>query len=273
MISFARTAFIVIGAMFWGSESPAQVFFVEPIEAGIFRSSDPTPTFLWQGKDSQAVLVMIPGGDGHLGLTAERTDLGGFYGSTLKRLSDPSLTSGSIDVVVFDSPYRLSPGSTYPTSRTTSDHLSRIESVIRYYKNKFNRPVWLMGHSNGAVSVTEFWRSIYDGDNKNLISGMIVSSSRNGISFPDETDIPVLFLGHRKDGCPKASPHVTKRVYESMLSLGRNRVEHVLIDGGEGQADNNCYSGYHVYFGANAEAADVIDKFIAKSFVQAGHNP
>lgn len=257
-----RALVVLVGAMSSTSPSLAQVFMVEPMAQA--DSAVPTPTFLWPGQDTKAVLIMIPGGDGHLGLTSERKDLGGFYRHTLKRLSDSSLTSGRLDVVVFDSPNSLHPGDAYPSSRTTSDHLDRIESVVRYYKDKLNKPVWLMGHSNGAVSVTEFWRSIHNGDKKGLIEGLVVSAPRNGISFPAETGIPVLFLHHENDGCPKADPRVSMKVYESLKSKDKNKVEYVWIKGGEDEPRNRCYSGRHMYFGAGDEAAAAIDRFIAK---------
>jgi hypothetical protein len=264
MIFIIRAALIIAFAMSWASPGTAQVFPVEPIEKGIFSSSDPTLTFLWPGKDSKAVLIMIPGGEGHIGLTPERTDLGGFYGNTLKRLSDPSLTSGALDVVIFDSPYSLPPGDVYPTSRTTSDHLSRIESVVRYYRDKFNKPVWLMGHSNGAVSVTEFWRS-----RRSLVDGLIVSSARNGIKFPDGTDVPVLFLHHEKDGCQKSTSRSSMAAYETLKAASNKKVEYIFIKGGDEEHKNNCASGYHMYFGAGDEAANAIDRFVSEFYSEA----
>jgi len=259
MASWARMTLIVVSAMCWASLISAQVIFVDPIEKD---SSGPTPTFLWTGKDAKAVLIMIPGGDGHLGLTPERTDLGGFYGNTLKRLSDPSLTSGSLDVVVFDSPDQLAAGDVYPTSRTTPDHLSRIESVVRYYKDKFNKPVWLMGHSNGGVSVTEFWKYIHGTAKEDLIAGIVISSSRIGITFPDNTNIPVLFMHHLKDNCPKADASASENAYESLKSTDKSKVAFVWIKGGEADGGRICYSGYHMYYGAGEEAANAIDGFI-----------
>lgn len=262
MISFTRTIFIFVCAVCWASATSAQVFLVDQIESGLLASSEPTPTFLWPGKNSKAVLIMIPGGYGHFGLASEQNDRDGFFRNTLKPLTDPSLTSGSIDVVIFDSPYYLPDDRAYPASRATSDHLSRIESVVRYYKEKLNKPVWLMGHSNGAVSVTEFWRNIHDGDRRGLISGLVVSSSRNGISFPDDTDIPVLFLHHEKDPCPYDDLGINMHVYENLKAIDHSKIEYALIKGGESERGNSCTSGYHMYFGAGLEVAKTIDSFI-----------
>ena len=262
MNTLMKVAIILIGVAAGTAPCTAQVIAVPSTNGGIFGSSEPTMTFLWPGRDSKAVLIMIPGGEGHLGLTPDRTDLEGFYGKTLKPLSDPAATSGSLDVVIFDSPYRMATGDTYPMSRMSSDHLGRMEDVIRYYRDKLGKPIWLMGHSNGAVSITEFWKSIHDTDKKTLISGLVISSARNGISLPDDTGIPVLFLHHRNDACAKSSSSGSWAVYESLASAGRSRTSHVWITGGESEARNSCYSGYHMYFGAGQEAASAIDAFI-----------
>jgi hypothetical protein len=134
----------------------AQVYSIEPIEKGFLYLSASTNTFVWESKEAKAILIFIPGGEGQLKLIPDRKDLGGFYGNTLKPLSDPTKTSGLFNVVLFDSPVLLPSGTL--GSRSTADHMMRIESVVLYYKAKFNKPIWLMGHSNGAVSETEFYK-------------------------------------------------------------------------------------------------------------------
>ena len=63
-------------------------------------------------------------------LSAVRLNLGGFYGATLKPLSDDNLTSGAVNVVVFDSPVLLPVGTDYPYSRQSAEHLQRIKSTV-----------------------------------------------------------------------------------------------------------------------------------------------
>jgi hypothetical protein len=247
------------------SKSFAQVYSVEPIEKGLQYSSDVTQTFLWANKASKAILIFIPGGEGQVKLKPDRKDMGGFYGTTLKPLSDSGKTSGLFDVVVFDSPMALPVGSSYPSSRATADHLMRIESVVLFYKNKLNKPVWLMGHSNGAVSVTEFYKYLQDKKQENLISGIIYSSARNGASFKSNTNLPVLFLAHEKDGCARSTPYNSKMVYEALKKTNSEKTEYVLLKGGEAEADEPCRSGYHMFYGASSEAYKAVDTF-ASSF-------
>jgi len=134
----------------------AEVIPVEPMEKCFLCSSAPSLTMYWQGKNAKAVLMLIPGGEGYIGLKPGQTDNRFHQFQTLKRLTDPELTSGHFDVVVLDSPGPLSPHQAYPSARGSSDHMVRIESAVRFYKEKTGLPVWLMGHSNGGISLTEF---------------------------------------------------------------------------------------------------------------------
>ena len=244
----------------------AEVIPVEPVLAGKNFAADKTKTFLWEAKSAKATLVFIPGGDGRLGLADDRRDLGGFYGNTLKPLSDPALTAGALNVAVFDSPAPLSEGKLYPSSRATTEHLMRIHSVVLFYREKFGKPVWLMGHSNGAASVTEFYKYLQKRGEEKLITGMIYSSGRNGSDFnPRTTGLPVLFLAHSQDGCAGSTNAESKSVYERLKQVDTARVEYVSISGGTPGGDP-CRSGYHMFTGASAQAYRAIDSFIGSFY-------
>ena len=243
------------------TSSHAEVLPVALVENGVSSTADATLTFLWKGERAKATLIMIPGGEGHLGLTPDRADLGGFYGRMLKPLSNPDITSGIFNVVVFDSPTSLNPGTTYPNSRATNDHLLRIENVVQFYKDRFNKPVWLLGHSNGAVSVTEFYKYLQKHHKENMVSGIIYSSGRNGASFNSDTDLPVLFLAHEKDGCQKSTNANSHYAYERLTKNSTKKAEYVLLKSGDSESRNPCESGYHMFFNAHEEAYRAIDRF------------
>ena len=244
----------------------AEVVSVEPVLAGKGFASDKTKTFLWESKSAKATLVFIPGGEGRLGLADDRRDLGGFYGNTLKPLSDPGLTGGALNVAVFDSPAPLSEGRLYPSSRATADHLMRIHSVVLFYREKFGKPVWLMGHSNGAASITEFYKYLQKSGQEALVAGLIYSSGRNGSDFNARTtSLPVLFLAHTQDGCAGSTNAESKSVYERLKRVDTARVEYVSINGGSSEGDP-CRSGYHMFFGASAEAYRAIDSFVGSFY-------
>ncbi len=242
----------------------AEVLSVGSLENGALSAADPMQTFLWPGASAKATLIMIPGGAGHLGLTPDKADLGGFYGKTLKPLSNPGLTSGLFNVVIFDSPTILDPGTSYPTSRARIDHLLRIEAVVQFYAERFHQPVWLMGHSNGAVSVTEFYKYLQQKHKEALISGIIYSSGRNGATFSSETNLPVLFLAHEKDDCPKSTPRNSLQEFEALKKHNTQRTEYVLIKTGSFEPQEPCRSGYHMFFNAHEEVYQAIDRFASE---------
>lgn len=238
----------------------AQVIPISPLTQDGAAPGQPTLTFLWASPQARAVLIFIPGGEGRLKLTPERNSLGGFYGGALKPLSDPTLTSALFHVVVFDSPVDLPAGTVYPVSRTSADHLMRIDSVVLYYKNKFNLPIWLMGHSNGVPSIVAYFKELQDTRQENIIEGMVYSSARNGAFFRSGTRVPILFLAHEQDGCAKSMVSNSMSHYKDLAKQGNTQLDYVLIQGGEAQG-NPCYSGFHMFNGAYEQAYRAIDAF------------
>ena len=239
----------------------AGVVSVEFKEKGLFFSDTPTHNFVWPSKQAKATLIFIPGGEGRLGITPDRANLGGFYGATLRPLSDEKLTSGAFNVVVFDSPVNLPVGTDYPYSRQSKEHLLRIEGVVRHFKELYGLPVWIMGHSNGAVSITEFYKMLQKSGAESLVEGAVYSSARNGADFTDATKLPILFLAHERDGCEKSLPARSKSVFDKQAKTNAMKTQYVVIKGGEAQPQHVCSSGFHMFYGASQEAYSAIDAF------------
>lgn len=238
----------------------AEVIPIIPLTRDGAAPAQPTLTFLWASPQAKAVLIFLPGGEGRLKLTPGRESLGGFYGGVLRPLSDPKLTSALFHVVVFDSPVDLPVGTSYPVSRTSADHLMRIDSVVRYYKDKFKLPIWLMGHSNGVPSIVEYFKELQNTQQENIIEGMIYSSARNGAFFRSGTRVPILFLAHENDGCAKSAVSNSMSHYKELARQGHTQLDYVLIQGGEAEG-NPCYSGFHMFNGAYERAYRAIDAF------------
>jgi hypothetical protein len=254
---FYALVFVVFRAV-----NAAEVIPIEPIETCFLCSSVPSMTMYWQGKDAKAVLMLIPGGEGYVGLKPEQTDHKYHQFQTLKRLTDPDLTSGRWDVVLLDSPGPLSPNQPYPSARGGFDHLIRIESAIRYYKAKTGLPVWLMGHSNGGISITEFVKYAQKNNKMDLISGMVVSAVRSETYFDAPMSFPVLFMHHEQDGCRSTQLSASFRNYEKVKSFNVAPVQFVAITGGQAEPRDPCRSGFHMYFGAGEEVANHLDDFM-----------
>ncbi len=244
----------------------AEVIPVQPIEKCFLCSSDPSMTMYWQGKASKAVLILIPGGEGYIGLKSNQTDHPYHQFQTLKRLTDPALTNGHFDVVLLDSPAELSPRQMYPAARGGSDHLIRIESAIRFYKNKTGLPVWLMGHSNGGISLTEFVKYAQKNGKMDLISGVINSAIRTESYFDEPISFPMLFIHHQNDACQHCYPSAAFANYEKVKKFNKALTEFIYVTGGSAEAKDPCRSGFHMYFGAGDEVAKDIDGFMSKFY-------
>ena len=241
----------------------AEVIPIEPFEKCFLCSSLPSMTMYWQGKNSKAILMLIPGGEGYVGLKPEQTDNKYHQFQTLKRLTDPSLTSGQFDVVLLDSPGPLSPNQPYPSARGDSDHLIRIESAIRYYKAKTGLPVWLMGHSNGGISLTEFVKYAQKNNKMDLINGMVISAVRSETYFDAPISFPMLFIHHEQDGCRNTQFSASFRNYEKVKGFNVAPVQFVAITSGQAEPRDSCRSGFHMYFGAGEEVAKQLDDFMS----------
>ncbi len=244
----------------------AEVIAVEQVDKGFFVSSTPTLTMYWQGQNSKAVLVFIPGGEGHIGLKPGQTDHRFQFYQMLKRLTNPELTSGKFDVVLLDSPAELSPNQRYPTARGSSDHLLRIESVLRFYKARTGLPVWLMGHSNGGISLTEFVKHAQKEAKMGLVAGIISSGARTETTFKPPMDLPFLVLHHQQDGCSHTLGKAAADNFNQVKVFNKGATELAWLLSGESEQRDPCRSGFHMYYGASDEAANVIDGFISKSY-------
>jgi hypothetical protein len=257
--------FLILLLSFIGSLAhTAEVIPVDPIEKCFLCSSEPSMTMYWQGKNSKAVLLLIPGGEGYIGLKPGQTDNRYHQFQTLKRLTDPNLTSGQLDVVLLDSPGPLSPNQRYPAARGDSDHMIRIESAVRHYKMKTGLPVWLMGHSNGGISLTEFLKYTRKNNRMDLIGGMVASAIRDESNFEEPISFPMLFIHHRQDGCLHTTYSASYRNYEKVKSFSKAPVEFVTVETGQMQAQDPCRSGFHMYYGAGEEVARQLDEFMSR---------
>jgi hypothetical protein len=244
----------------------AEVIPIEPIEQGFFIGSAPSMTLYWQGRGSKAVLIFIPGGEGYIGLKPGQTDHRSQFHQMLKRLTNPALTSGKFDVVLLDSPTELSPRQAYPAARSSRDHLIRIESAVRYYKEKTGLPVWVMGHSNGGISLSEFVKHVQKENKANLVAGMIASGIRMESDFDAPLDMPVLFMHHKQDGCPRTLPDSSHSNYMKVKEFNKSVTEFVYVTEGQSESNNPCRSGFHMYYGASDESAKIIDAFMSKIY-------
>jgi hypothetical protein len=248
----------------------SQIFEIEQTEKSFFISDEPTITFLYPAQNPKSILIFIPGGEGSVGVKKDWNANSRYFSTyhfnrMLASLANPVITDGTTSVVIFDSPKSLGYGN-YLALRGAKDHMVRIESTIKFYKDKYDLPVWLLGHSAGGVSLGEFTNYLIKNNKRDLLSGMIFSAGRRDSKFDNFYDFPTLFLIHQDDVCFNTLPNQNKEIYEKFATKNKSATEFRLINGGTSQGDP-CTSGHHMYFGSETQAARSISQFIST------HNP
>jgi hypothetical protein len=222
-----------------------------------------TYTLLYPAKNPKVTLVFIPGGPGSTGLGPHATpkDLKNRSTLMLREFALSTDLRSEIDVVIFDNPTKMDLGYLGVQPRYGDDHLARIEDVVRFYKDKTGLPVWLMGHSNGTISATEYINR--SEQNAQSVVGIILSGSRSEITLNKKINFPLLMLHHETDQC-SGTPYSTAKInFIKLKDLTSGRSEFKLVSGGEA-AGSPCSDGFHMYRGAYAEATRQIEAFILR---------
>lgn len=233
----------------------AEIINIPNPNSGFFYDSADTQTMYYKSKDPKAVLVFLPGGPGHYTIDPSNPPEGPWV--MLSNFRKPGATKDQIDLVLMNSPYPM------PNSglRLRDDHQSRIRSTVDYYKRKTGLPVYVLGHSNGAVSLTEFLK---DRDNQTKIDGAIFSGSAVYSGAPTYTTVPVMIMHHAEDSCHLSTPSHAEGMYRKISANNKNTQLKFITGGSEN--DNPCrgrYS-YHMYWGAYDAVSTAIEEFILK---------
>lgn len=262
---------LALAAVAWPvSTALAQVIAVDQIELSWQIRSAPTLTTLRMagGPQPRAVLLVMPGGEGQIGLrpnlpldtSPPRNSISALF----RRLVDPQLTSGTVHVVGVDSPYDLGYGAQIPL-RASLDHLVRMQSVAQFYRERFGLPVWVMGHSNGGYSVAEFAKHLRVRNKEDLVAGLVFSAARTMSDFGSGPfRWPALFVVSAEDRCTGTETAGNERLYQRFKEVNSAPTEFVLVRSAEPEGGDPCRVGTHMYHRAEEEVAKVLDDFIAR---------
>lgn len=230
------------------------------------------PTVHWSHADSRAVVIFIPGGGGNFGITT-RTDpkpnwlLAELYKST---------SATSIDLVFMDSHTSLQANFGDPyfrwAARRAPRHVEQIKASVLHYRTKTNKPIFLLGHSNGSLSIAEFLKS--STDNQKYLDGVIFSGSRNETELNLPLTIPVLVIHHRSDPNRWTTPRSAENLFASIKRNNNGITELAWVEGGRDiEGGDPTHTGRHMYHEATGEAAGLIENFIARILAKQSKYP
>lgn len=220
------------------------------------------PTIHWTNPGSKVLIIFLPGGSGSFGITKRPDPKPNWLLAALHKSRDPSF-----DLVFMDSQYSLQAdfGDSYSrwSARREKQHLEQIKTVISFYRKKTEKLVFLLGHSNGSLSIAEFLNQ--SPDNQKLVEGVILSGSRNETLIKQNISLPVLILHHKSDPNRWTTPSSANQLF---TSISQNNSANTELGWVEGGADipwgDPTHSGRHMYNDALSEAAKLIENFIHK---------
>ena len=233
-----------------------------------------TTTYYFKGVNSKALIIYFPGGDGKVYRNCNLRFTDPFIKLTEKNSSD-----STYDFVCFNSDKTLdTPGQwdNYHTNsyilRSDKEHIQRIESAINYFKSKTNLPIILFGHSNGGVSVLTTLEYLVRENKVNLINGIIVSETNDraankikNLFFQSKINIPSIFILHEKTRCISVNFKNQIAEFDSIIQAKKSPAVILTIQSGGDSTGNPCYSGYHMFEGAESEVFEKVQTQLNKT--------
>jgi len=247
-------AWIVGWCVSFASLATSQVIPVEFLSAG-FLGARQTMTMLHERSDAALTVVVVMGHPGSFDLKAGDS----FVRNTTARMMRDLVYRPKINahVVILDSPIPLQGVG----ARSSKDHLDRIDSVVKFYEDKLKVPIWLFGHSDGSISVSEYLNR--PNTSRRPVSGVILSAGRDETRIKEDWKIPALVIHHEKDGCDVTTFNGAKRYFKQIQETNTAPVEFAAVVGGLSSGPP-CSTGHHMYEGAFGETLGLIEGFVSR---------
>lgn len=212
-------------------------------------------TMLHERSDATLTVVVVMGHPGSFGLKVGDSFV---KNTTARMMRDLTFRSKiKAHVVILDSPVPLQGVG----ARSSKDHLDRIDSVVKFYEHRLKVPIWLFGHSDGSISVSEYLnRNSTSGHN---IAGVMLSAGRDETRINAKWNIPTLVIHHEKDGCDVTTFNGAQRYFQQIRAVNTAAAELATVVGGV-SSGAPCSTGHHMYEGAFGETLGLIEDFVSR---------
>jgi len=222
------------------------------------------PVFLAKpARTARASVILMAGGNGLLALDSTGTMIDN-TGNFLIRSADLFLRNG-LNVIMPDTapahPLGLNVG-----DRLSATHAAELQGFIYAALNRWGKPVWVVGTSNGSISTVTaggFQPALAGLRGVVLTSTTTVLPLANQATFNlyvSRITIPALVAWHRDDPCPFVPPTGSAALFAALPSIGKASVS---FTGGHSVATDPC-DGFseNGYAGIEEEAVKEIAEFI-----------
>jgi pimeloyl-ACP methyl ester carboxylesterase len=220
-----------------------------------------------------ASVVLLTGGNGVLDLNAAG-DIRDSQGNFLIR-SARRFLNARLNVAMLDAEPAFPAQSGLTNQRLTQAHADHLAQVIAVVRTRWpGKPVWLVGTSNGTLSVFNAAARLTGGAQPN---GIVLTST---VTKPDPAGemghvlgtnpslasitVPTLVMWHEKDSCFVTPPSDATNIFGGLTSLPLAKKAWAMIKGGQPNVAVTACGAfhYHGYNGVEQEAVTAIAKFI-----------
>jgi dienelactone hydrolase len=198
----------------------------------------------------KGVVLHFPGGEGFL-VNAN----GDLYGAFRRELAAQGYVVAVVDVPSSHPGGLGHKGERVERFRISAEHTQDVRAILDKLHARWPTPVYLMGHSMGAISAVHLAASLDDG----RLAGVILlgSPSERGpraswISVPSAAlhriTVPVVVVHHQNDGCSGSTFATASRYPHSFTASPR--VGFIAVVGGRSASPDPCSgNNYHSFFG------------------------
>lgn len=218
----ALLALFVSGSMALSDLAPADMAVPLPGGYGLLNAP----------RAPRAAIVLIPGGNGHLGIRADGS-FSSLQGNQLVRTRKAYAAAGVASLVI--------------------DQGVSVGSAVAHLRQRYGRPVTVAGTSRGSLRMGE---ALAARPNGIVITAGFLDQVRGQIGSPAALP-PVLVVHHRMDGCRVTPPAAV----EPFRAWGGARVRVAWIDGGTDAGDPCQARGYHGFAGQDGRVVGLVAGF------------
>lgn len=198
-------------SLFAGSFACADELVVLNTRQGVTQSA-----LIWQAHRSNpgAVVLLIPGGDGNIGLGLQKNGLAAAEEPYLFANQREALLQGNFAVAVIDAPSDQE--DLTQEFRASPKHLTDVQAVVQEIERRYpGARLVVMAHSRGTVSAGQILQKLGDKVSAAvLFSGLYLASEPGtpaasagpGLSRLNwaSLKVPVLLVHHTRDSCPRS---------------------------------------------------------------------
>lgn len=207
----------------------------------------------------KGVVLFFPGGEGWLVLPD-----GSLYGAFRRDLAALDYVAAIVDVPSSHPDGLGGTGEAKEVFRLGAEHVRDVRAVLDYVHARWPVPVYLMGHSMGAISVAHLAGELRD----SRVAGIALlgSPSQRGymglaISVPSASlhrvSVPVVVVHHRDDGCA-GSTFPTAASYPARFTRSP-RTGFIEVTGGRSESADPCRgANFHSFFGVRRAVVQAV---------------